>query len=184
MVDGYRDLEDVVRHSFASVVWSHKIQEKQADIYSDRFKFLENVKIVVSAIASAGILTLIFTDPFWLKISTAILSIISTAIYAYGRSFNMQELILSHKTAANKLWNARERYKILLTEIRWQSKSVECLFDEYKNLSNDVGLIYQEAPNTTDKAVQKAKEALEIKKDNTFEDGEIDSFLPHFLKLS
>ena len=32
----YEILLDVVRQSYASVVWTHKIQEKQADIYSER----------------------------------------------------------------------------------------------------------------------------------------------------
>ena len=30
MIENYKMLEDVVRDSYASVVWSHKIQEKQA----------------------------------------------------------------------------------------------------------------------------------------------------------
>ena len=32
MIDNYGMLEDVVRDSYAGVVWSHKIQEKQSDI--------------------------------------------------------------------------------------------------------------------------------------------------------
>lgn len=38
MIENYKMLEDVVRDSYASVVWSHKIQEKQADIYAEKFK--------------------------------------------------------------------------------------------------------------------------------------------------
>ena len=34
MIDNYKTLEDVVRDSYAGVVWSHKIQEKQSDIYA------------------------------------------------------------------------------------------------------------------------------------------------------
>ena len=33
MDNEYSILEDSVRNTFGSVVWSHKIQEKQADIY-------------------------------------------------------------------------------------------------------------------------------------------------------
>ena len=32
----YQILLDIVRQTFASVVWTHKIQEKQADIYNER----------------------------------------------------------------------------------------------------------------------------------------------------
>lgn len=38
MIDNYGVLEDVVRDSYAGVVWSHKIQEKQSDIYAEKFK--------------------------------------------------------------------------------------------------------------------------------------------------
>lgn len=36
--DEYLVLEDNVRHSYMSVVWSHKIQEKQADILTNYYK--------------------------------------------------------------------------------------------------------------------------------------------------
>ena len=41
---------------------------------------------------------------------------------------------------------------------------------------------YKDAPTTTDKAVELAKEALQVKGDNTFTIGEIDSYLPVALR--
>ena len=35
MENKYQLLLDVVRQNFASAVWTHKIQEKQADIYGE-----------------------------------------------------------------------------------------------------------------------------------------------------
>lgn len=37
MADQYNILEDAVSDMFARAVWSHKIQEKQADIYQKQF---------------------------------------------------------------------------------------------------------------------------------------------------
>ena len=39
--NAYYILESSVRETFASVVWSHKIQEKQADICSTKFKIMD-----------------------------------------------------------------------------------------------------------------------------------------------
>ena len=39
-IDDYLLLEDNVRHSYMSVVWSHKIQEKQADILTSKYHYL------------------------------------------------------------------------------------------------------------------------------------------------
>ncbi len=168
MVNDYTVLEGIVRHSYAAVVWSHKIQEKQADIYSKKFRFIEKLKIVTSAATSAGVFSLIFTDPLCLKITSAIVSFVSAYISFYYKSFDLQRLIASHKTTANKLLAARERYKIILGQIKLHVDSAESIFNEYMKLNDCVVLIYQEAPNTTDEAVAMAKEALRVTKDNSF----------------
>lgn len=71
---------------------------------------------------------------------------------------------------------------MLLTEIKLQSDSVENLLSRYNELVKETDSIYLEAPSTTEEAVDKASEALKIKKDNTFSDEEIDSFLPSSLR--
>ena len=47
-----------------------------------------------------------------------------------------------------------------------------------------LGEVYKDAPNTTDQAVEKASEALNVKKDNEFSDIEIDANLPESLQRS
>lgn len=44
MKNEYIALEDLVRTRYASVAWTHKIQEKQAEIYDKRYRILGNVK--------------------------------------------------------------------------------------------------------------------------------------------
>lgn len=175
-------LEDVVRDSYASVVWSHKIQEKQADIYAEKFKKMETVNIGTASLTSVGIVALIFTDPLWLKLVSALISFATVYITAYFKSFDLQKFITSHKAAANKLIAVRDQYKVLLTEIKLKVDSVENLLARYKELVEKTDAIYLEAPTTTDEAVGKASKALKIKKDNTFTDAEIDSFLPLSLR--
>lgn len=177
MIENYKMLEDIVRDSYASVVWSHKIQEKQADIYVEKFKKMETVNIVAASLTSVGIVALIFTDPLWLKLVSAIISFTTVYITAYFKSFDLQKFITSHKAAANKLIAVRDKYKVLLTEIKLKVDSVENLLARYKELVEKTDAIYLEAPTTTDEAVGKASKALKIKKDNTFTDAEIDSFL-------
>lgn len=182
MIENYKMLEDVVRDSYASVVWSHKIQEKQADIYAEKFKKMETVNIGAASLTSVGIVALIFTDPLWLKLVSALISFATVYITAYFKSFDLQKFITSHKAAANKLIAVRDQYKVLLAEIKLKADSVENLLARYKELVEKTDAIYLEAPTTTDEAVDKASKALKIKKDNTFTDAEIDSFLPLSLR--
>ena len=182
MIENYKMLEDVVRDSYASVVWSHKIQDKQAVIYAEKFKKMETVNIGAASLTSVGIVALIFTDPLWLKLVSALISFATVYITAYFKSFDLQKFITSHKAAANKLIAVRDQYKVLLTEIKLKVDSVENLLARYKELVEKTDAIYLEAPTTTDEAVDKASKALKIKKDNTFTDAEIDSFLPLSLR--
>ena len=46
----YQVLLDVVRLNYASVVWTHKIQEKQADIYAAQYKGIESFIVILAAL--------------------------------------------------------------------------------------------------------------------------------------
>lgn len=56
------------------------------------------------------------------------------------------------------------------------------IYYKYEELQNQLGTVYKEAPNTTDKAVDRASKALKINKDNEFSDEEIDANLPKSLQ--
>ena len=62
MEEQYSVLEDAARDMFARAVWSHKIQEKQADIYLMQYKQMETVNIACASLTSVGILSTIFAD--------------------------------------------------------------------------------------------------------------------------
>lgn len=182
MIDNYRVLEDIVKVSYGGVVWSHKIQEKQSDIYAKKYKRMETVNIGAASLTSVGIVAMIFTDPLWLKLVSALISFATVYITAYYKSFDLHKLIVSHKATANKLIAVRDQYKVLLTKIRLQSDSVENLLLSYEGLVKEADAIYLEAPSTTDNAVDRAREALKVKLDNSFSTEEIDSFLPDSLR--
>lgn len=94
----YKILLDVVRQSYASVVWTHKIQEKQADIYSERKNFLETVNIIVATLTSCGVTSIVVNkDSFVLKLITFVLSFITVAITAYFKNVDLKSLQKQHK---------------------------------------------------------------------------------------
>ncbi|CZE50279.1 SLATT domain-containing protein [Campylobacter geochelonis] len=180
-MDEYKILEDSVRNTFGSVVWSHKIQEKQADLYFSQYKFMETAKIVAASLTSVGIVSLLFTDQMWIKILSAIISFISVFISAFLKSFDLQTLVSSHNSSAQKLLAIRDDLKILLLMIRLQQKSVSELTIQYQKANEALHDVYAEASRTTDKAVKKARIALNITQDNVFSNEEINSNLPKTL---
>lgn len=178
MEEKYCKLESSVRDTLGGVVWSHKIQEKQADIYAKHFKVMETAKILSASITSVGIVSLIFTDQLLIKLISALISFVSVFVSALFKSFNLQTMVGQHKAAANNLLAVRDDLKLLILQIKLQKSDPNALYDRYEKIVHQLDKVYADAPNTTDKAVALARKALNITKDNTFTDGEIDGFLP------
>lgn len=182
MGDIYKILEDSARDMFARAVWSHKIQEKQADIYQSQYKWMETLSIACASMTSVGILSTIFADQLWIKIASAILSFVTVFITAYFKAFDLSKLTKAHKETANKLLIIRNEIMGLLMSIKLKEKSVSELEERYNVLMDKANEIYKDAPQTTDKAVKAAKKALQVTEDNTFSVEEIDSYLPKALQ--
>lgn len=158
--DEYSILEDSVRNTFGSVVWSHKIQEKQADIYFSQYKCMETIKIATASLTSVGIVSLIFTDQMWLKVLSALISFVSVFVSAFFKSFDLQTLVSAHKNSAQKLLKIRDELKLLLMLIHLKQKTINELADMYQDIVEKLDVLYAEAPRTTDKAVKKSTHCI------------------------
>lgn len=160
------------------MVWSHKIQEKQADIYLSRYNCLEFLRILLAALTSSGIFAVVFIDNFWLKLVTAIVSAISLFITTYFKSYDLKNLQKQHKKSALEWLELREDIMTVLCDISLNK------YDEADLVTKRDGFIKRKieiAKSSLDcqnKAVKGASDDLKIRGDNTYSDEEIDGFLP------
>lgn len=182
MQHDYEILEDSVRNTFGGVVWSHKIHEKQSDLYAKQYKWMETAKILAASLTSVGIVSLIFTNQMWLKVASALVSFVSVFVSAFFKSFDLQTMVSTHTSVAHRLLHIRDDLKLLLLRIHLGQRTVDELMQQYNELVKQVDEIYSDAPRTSDKAVEQARIALDIKHDNMFSDGEIDDNLPETLR--
>lgn len=178
----FNSIEDSIKNTYMRIVWSHKIHEKQADILSSRFKRYEVIGIICSSLTAAGIVSLIFYDPFLIKLATATISFISILINLFLKSFDWHNKIKSHKITAQKLLFIRDKLEMLLLKSKIRNNNLKDLLKNYEDLQTELHKIYSNAPNTTDKAVKLAKTSLSVNKDNEFTDEEINSNLPKNLQ--
>ncbi len=148
MEEKYQIIEDTIRHTFTSVVWSHKIQEKQADICSNKFRWMETIRIIAASLTAAGILSIIFTDQLWLKIVSTCISFITIFVSAFFKTFNLQKMVSAHKETANQLVGVRDRLIILLTKVRLCEETPQNIMSEYETIMKELDGIYKAAPNT------------------------------------
>lgn len=181
MDNKYQVVLEEVRQNYASVVWTHKIQEKQADIYAKRYRILETINILVAAATSCGIITTIFIDGIVAKIITAVLSFGTLAITAYFKSFDVKSMEQQHRQAANKFIVIRNRLLHIIAELHTKG-DIDEISQEYTSIVNELNDIYVGAPSTTDAAVKLAEQALKTKDEYTYTQEEVDHFLPPALR--
>ena len=180
--DEYLVLEDVVRNTFAGSVWSHKIHEKQADQYAQKYHTLETINIFCASLTSTGLIGIIFYNEMWLKIITAVLSFITIFCGAYFKSFALQDMIEKNRNTAHRIICFRNDLITLLTKIHLKAGTPEELTEEYKVILEKLNEAYASALDTTRKAVNEAAIALKDRQEFTYSDNEIDRFLPSHLR--
>lgn len=182
MNDEYRVIDDLARNHFANVVWTHKIQEKQAEIYESKYNLLATINIISASLTSAGVISTFFVDPMWVKLISTITAFVTTAISAYLTSFDYKGMAMANKVVATKLVMQRDNLLILLAKIKFRQQSVQVLTTEFNMLQKRTHDIYIDAPNTTSKAVGMAEISLKYNKDGTYTDAEVDKLLPNSLR--
>jgi len=179
--DQYQVLLDEVRQNFASVVWTHKIQEKQADIYAGRYTNLETANIIIASVISCGLITIFFVDWFAVKICSAILAFVQTSIAAYFKSFDLRGMEQRHRVAANSFIGIRNQLLHIISRIHMKD-DLNSISKEYESTLATLEKLYMNAPSTTNQAVKEAEAALNNRKEYTYTDEEIDQFLPPALR--
>lgn len=177
----YRILLYEVRQKFAGVVWTHKIQEKQADIDANRYRVLKIINIICSAVTSCGIMSTVFFSEWWVKLLTAIFSFATLFTAAFLQTFDLKESEVSHKKAANNFVVIRDRLLHIIGELK-MTGDFEKISDEYDAVIADLEKLYLDAPGTTNRAVKKACTALKCNGEYSYSDEEIDCFLPPTFK--
>lgn len=173
-----RFLEAQLRECYGRVVYSHKTQEKCADILLARLSNIKILQIILSALTTSGLLAALLGSS---KIGTTAGLVFSTLLLclnSYTKNYDLGELAQKHKQAANNLWLIREKYLSLLVDLSMGNKPFDTIQKERNSLLDQLHSTYAGAPTTNYKAYRKAQAALKIGQDMTFSEEEIDAFLP------
>lgn len=174
--------EAQVRECFGRVVYSHKTHEKCADSLQAKLRLLKNTQIALSVVVSGTLIVTVVGHDTWSKLTATVLSAILAGINLYFKNYNYGELAQTHKEAADQLWNVRESYLSLLTDMATRAVPMDKAIERRDKLQKDLSVIYSKAPRTNSIGYKAAQRALKISEDLTFSVEEIDAFLPAPLK--
>lgn len=136
----------------------------------------------MTAVSTVGFLATIITNQVllsWLGGTTAALSL---GLNLYTKDFNLQEDIQKHKDAADDLWDVREKYISLLTDLDILDE--DNIREQRDILQDTVSKINRKYPGTDGKSYAAAQNALQNEEEQTFQEGEVDELLPDGLRDS
>lgn len=178
-------LESQVRECFGRVAYTHKTHEKMAERHARGFRNVKWLQIILSALTAGGAIGVIFDKASpWLPYATAALSIATLILNSYMKDLDPGAAAQKHREAASDVWNVREAYLSLLTDIRDPAIPLDVLRKRRDGLQASLHNIYRAAPHTDGTAYAEAQDALKNREDLTFSDEEIDKFLPASLRRS
>lgn len=175
-------LEAQIRQCFGRVVWTHKTQEKCADMLNRRNNVFKVWQIVLSAITTSGVFVSIFGDCKIIGIITSIISLALLVLNAYLKKYDLGQIAQKHADCATDLWNIREDYLSLLTDMKANILTVPEIVSKRDELQASLHNLYMGAPRSISKAYDEASKKLKEKEELTLSDNEIDMFLPDELK--
>lgn len=138
---------------------------------------------MLSALITGGAAAVIFkpNTPFF-AYTTGALSILSLIFNAYLKDLDPGVLAQRHRELASDIWNVRESYLSLITDVLDQKSSIDALRAHRDELQAALHKLYHGAPHTNGKAYAKAQTALKDNEDLTFSDKELDLLLPTTLR--
>ncbi|PSN19957.1 hypothetical protein C7271_04665 [filamentous cyanobacterium CCP5] len=176
-------LESQIRECYGRVVYTHKVHEKNADLYLARLRRTKILQILLSAITTGGILGVLFSSGAKvLEVITAATATTQFFLNTYIKEYSLSDTAERHSVTASKLWSIRESYLSLLADLISRQTTLDDARKIREELQQELVAIYEKAPRTISKAYKEAQKALKLNEELTFSDEEIDLFLPKPLK--
>lgn len=149
-----------VEDCLVSITWTHKIHEKQADIYNRQGSIVTFLSCIVTALTGSGALGMLAIQDHWLRWVTAGLAFASLFLFIYVAAFDFSGKAHAHRQAAKRFFALREEARSLLASFAINEPSVITAWSAFNILSEKYILACALAPQTTDAAVDAADDAL------------------------
>lgn len=176
-----------VREAFGRVVYSHKTHEKQADICFRRYRWQQGVLVAFTAISTGTFLASVLGtlgNQVVTSLATSFIALVVSALSLASKSFKFSEESEAHRRVASRLWDVRESYMSLITDLMSGATVPADARARRDELQEATRAAYADAPRTTSKAYGRAQDGLKINEELTFTSHEIDLFLPETLRLN
>lgn len=164
-------LEEQIKGSYARVIRAHSIQNKCAEILFRRSALLVGLQVVLAALTILGLVAILIGNNIYVEIITPALALILLCV----AKNNVKEIAQKHAVSAHNMWDVRECYLSLLTDIRTGELSNAEIRLKRDSLQYQLSFVYKGSPRIISKAYQNAKNAMVKDDEIMFIDQEINN---------
>lgn len=174
------NIKNQLKEEYGKVVYSYSTHQYSANSLLKTDKILKILEIIVSALTTAGLVSLIAKYYLISTIVSAFLSISLIVISSMLKAGDYQLKASKHIQTANDLWSIREKYVSLLTEFdNLSEKEIKSRRDA---LLEETKIVYSYEERTNDKAYRRAQKALKEEEYQFFSKDELNVLLPENLR--
>lgn len=174
---------------YGKMEWTHKIQEKQADINIEKANSNKNWMAIWATLTSTTAIATMLSTLLCKEIC-----LICTAIFAAGSAYctlRCKDGTFETKADANRRYAAkcrtiRNQYASLLADIKSERiSSLDQIADLRNQIERNENILFEGevAPPTSSEACKRAEVALKQNKESITEPDEIESILPDYLRI-
>lgn len=164
-----------MRSFFSDVIWTHKIQCCQMDIYETKLGRYNIFKGVLQSLSASGVLIAAISDIKTLSILSALILFGTYLLDNILKITQYKDKISKIKIDTTNLVILRNRLKIDILTI--DNFSIEIIKEKIESYENQTRSIYLGLSNPSSKAVKIAEEKLKMRKDDSKNKEFIDSCL-------
>ena len=175
-------LVDHLRLTFGHVVYRHRAHTHIASLHarwSRRLRAAES--LLMTAVAFAAVAAA-FGKGRDYEIASAVLAGLALATLLVHVTFDFDGTAQAHAWCATRLWQIREQYRAVLSDLSDGAIDLETGRRKRDDLMNRLHGIYENAPPPDYQAYQAAARATLTAGDTALQDEEIDRFLPKSLQ--
>lgn len=168
-----------IKVSLANIIWTHKIQEKSADILISRYRIIQVLTWCLSALTSGTLIIILFNNSSVSSIIGAILGTLSIIFQSYINFAKLPERVNDHKNIAVDYWNLRESYKSLLVDVN--NLSIKTISEKRDYLQDEARKVHEKAPRSIKKAYKIAEKAFGAKNEGNYNPQALKKIIPDYL---
>ena len=173
-------LLDHLRLTFGHVVYRHKAHADIARSTARRSRWIRGAEAILIAATAFTAVAAAFGKGQAFSIASAILAGVSLITLIVHLTFDLDTSARAHATCAARLWQVRERYRALLSDLSDGALEVDEARRMRDALALELNAIYQDAPPADREAFEAAGQAAAH--EGALSDEAIDLFLPRSLQ--